>query len=397
MQPVRILLVATFTSLLVGQLIRFPIFAGTGAVTPTDILVFATDLFFLTYALFIKKKLIFPRRVIIPALLFIFYALSSLILQANNFSFSQMIISAAFLFRFFIYFLLFIVIHNIIARKEISGWLSLMLFIGFVFAILGFVQFVIFRDLTFLAYYGWDPHQRRIVSTLLDPNFTGAIFAILAAFSTSFYLYKKRNSYLILTAVFFLAVILTFSRSSYLALLVAMATIGFLKSPRVLVITIAIFLLAFLTVDQVRTRIIGALTFDETSRARLESWQNALTIFADNPIFGVGFNTYRFTQARYNLFPQDEAFGGHSGSGTDSSILLVAATTGIIGLALYLFLIISLCAIFFKKAKSDFLNLASISSLVGLVVHSQFVNSLFFPQIMLLIWTLVGLNLKNDT
>ena len=95
-------------------------------------------------------------------------------------------------------------------------------------------------------------------------------------------------------------------------------------------------------------------------------------------------------------FSKDALQGGHSGSGSDSSILLVAATTGIIGLFTFIYLLFALLTIFLKNLKSDYLKLATTSSFLALLVHSQFVNSFFFPQIMLLFWVLVGLvNVKD--
>ena len=55
--------------------------------------------------------------------------------------------------------------------------------------------------------------------------------------------------------------------------------------------------------------------------ARIASWKKAWEIFSDNPIIGVGFNTYRYAQ---KASPES-----HAGAGSDSSILLVMATTGI--------------------------------------------------------------------
>ena len=125
-------------------------------------------------------------------------------------------------------------------------------------------------------------------------------------------------------------------------------------------------------------------------------FKNALTVFKDHPLFGVGFNTYRFAQGRYGFFSPGD-FGGHSGAGTDSSLLLIAATTGIFGSTFYIFLLISILQLFVKKAGSHFLHLASIATFLGLIIHSQFVNSLFFPQIMLLFWFIVGLVLAYDS
>src|SRR3989338_4711110 len=279
MQLIKFLLIATILSLLIGQTVRLP-FSESGAITISDILVFAVGFVFLIYSLTLKRSVKLPKEIFPAAMLFSLTAAASLILASGHFSLAQLATSSMFLVRFLISF-------------------------------------------------GWDPHIQRIASTFLDPNFTGWLLSILLAISLSLFLFSKENKYLFALAIFLIALILTFSRSSYLALLTVILTIGFLKSKKAL-IAIFIFLMAFFLVFvQVRSRVASAFTLDETSQARLKSWSQAITVFADNPIFGAGFNTYRFAQARYGFFTADEPLGGHSGAGTDSSMLLVAATTGI--------------------------------------------------------------------
>ena len=141
----------------------------------------------------------------------------------------------------------------------------------------GFFQLVIFPDLTTLTAYGWDPHQRRIVSTLLDPNFAGFIFVIIFSISTaSLLFFKKQNPKIFI--------------------------IGALKSPKMLFLTTGFLLLSFFTIPQVKNRVIGALTLDDTSQARIISWKNAAKVLNNQPIFGVGFNNYRYAQEKYQLY-----------------------------------------------------------------------------------------------
>src|SRR3989344_2182195 len=267
---------------------------------------------------------------------------------------------------------------------------------GTILVFLGFLQLLFVPNLLFLAPYGWDPHKMRIVSSFLDPNFVGIVFVFLASFSLSSYLFKKN---LVLLFVFLsssIAVLLTFSRSSYLAFLCALLVIGILKSFRITSFAILIFLVSFIFIPQARERVTGAITFDETVKARIESWQRALLVFKDHFLVGVGFNTYRYTQASYGFFENDQDLGGHSGAGSDSSLLLVAATTGVFGLAAFMWILISIWSTVAKSSKRSFVALGTSASFIGLVVHSQFVNSLFFPQIMLLFWFFVGIVSRED-
>ena len=236
----------------------------------------------------------------------------------------------------------------------------------------------------------------RIVSSFLDPNFVGIVFVFLASFSLCKYLFRKNLVLLFVFLLSSIAVLLTFSRSSYLAFLCALLVIGILKSFKLTFLIILIFFFSFMLVPQARGRVAGAITFDETAKARIESWQKALLVFKDHFLIGVGFNTYRYSQASYGFFENDQNLGGHSGAGSDSSLLLVAATTGVFGLGAFVWILISIWATVAKSSKRSFVALGTLASFMGLLVHSQFVNSLFFPQIMLLFWFFVGIVSRED-
>lgn len=394
MEIIKLSLITALASIIPGQTLRFEL-GGQGAITLTDIFVALTGFLFILHSLLIKKSLKIPQKIFFPALLFTLASLTSLYLSLTDFTLREILISSFFLIRFFIYFFLAVVVYNVVKKEQILGWIHAFLLIGFIFTVIGFFQFVTFSDLSSLTSQGWDPHQKRIVSSLIDPNFSGLIFAFLAAFSSSLYLFKKNKIYLLMSIISYIALVLTFSRSSYLAAVAIILTIGLLKSPKLLILSLFIFSLSFFALPQMRSRIMGALTLDETSQARLQSWQNAIRIFLDQPLFGVGFNTYRYAQAKYGFFPPGE-LGGHSGSGSDSSFLLTLATTGIFGTSFFVFLLISIFNTFKKRVNISYLKLASLSSLIGLSIHSQFVNSIFFPQIMVIFWLIAGLNLRDD-
>lgn len=396
MNFVKLLLVVTLASIIPGQLVRIPI-GSLAAITVSDLAVFLLIAVFVIYTFAIKKTLKLESQIFIPFIIFTLIAASSTILAGGNFTISVIIIALLFQIRFLLYFLISQVVLNVVKKAQIGQWLKLILAISSVFALIGFAQLLFFSDLSFLTSYGWDPHQKRIVSTFLDPNFAGGLLIISFALATSSYVYSRGNFSLILSLAIFVSVILTFSRSTYLATLVVILTIGFLKSPKILAGFLTIFIFSFLIIPGVRERITGALSIDKTSQARIESWQRAITIFRQHPFFGVGFNTYRAAQRQYGFFSPDLPEGGHSGAGSDSSILLVLATTGIFGLMSYLLMLAAVFQKFAAKSKSTSLGLGSVASFLGLLVHSQFVNSLFFPQIMIFLWFILGLNLADDT
>jgi len=140
--------------------------------------------------------------------------------------------------------------------------------------------------------------------------------------------------------------------------------------------------LAYFAVPRIQTRIAGSTDPADSAYFRFISWQNAIEIFKDNPISGVGFNSYRYAQLDYGFVTLD-TLGGHSGAGSDSSLLLVLATTGIIGFGTFLTGLLLPFVLFVKSKEFAFYTV----TFLGLMVHALFVNSLFFSQITVL-WML---------
>jgi O-antigen ligase len=127
--------------------------------------------------------------------------------------------------------------------------------------------------------------------------------------------------------------------------------------------------------------------------ARVTSAKNALTIFYESPLFGSGFNTYRYAQQKKHFISEQETQIGHSDGGTDNSLLFVLSTTGIVGLYTYIYFLFKSVKVVLKSyrnEKVDSFNYAmcviSVASVVGLLVSSLFINSLFYPVVMLWLW-----------
>lgn len=390
MKLLYFLAISTIVSLLIGQMVRIPFLFG-GVFTLMDLFVFVFSMSSICYFLIVKRSLKLPPKLGFFLFLFIISATASTLLSFNKFQTKEVLISAMFLFRFIFYFAVFISFYNLFKKKHLQKLVSVFLLTGTGFAILGLFQFIFFPDLRFLEELGWDPHYYRLVSTFIDPNFSGIFLVFLTALSFSYFLYAKQLYYLLYFLLFFLSVILTFSRSSYLALLTILLIIGIIKSPKISIGFIALLLTLTLLIPKTRERIEGAIKLDETASARIESWKKAIEIIKDNYLFGVGFNTYRYAQRDYGFFKVDAPEGLHSGAGTDSSFLLIVATTGIIGAFFYIVFFVKAVKLSASRLLKSPISLAVFASLIALFIHSQFVNSLFFPPVMLTVWFTLSL------
>ena len=390
MKLLSFLAISTISTLLIGQIVRIPfLFGGVFTFMDLSVFIFVITAFF--YFLIEKKSLKLPAKLGLFVVLFIISAAVSTLLSFNKFETKEVLISGLFLFRYIFYFAVFVIFYNLFKKKHLRKLVNVFLLIGLFFALLGLFQFVFLPDLRFLAEFGWDPHYFRLVSTFIDPNFSGLFLVFLTSVAFSYFLYRKQVYYLFYFFLFFTSAILTFSRSSYLALLTILIVIGVLKSPKISIGLILLLLTLSLLIPKTRIRIEGAFKLDETANARIDSWRKAAEIIKDNYLFGVGFNTYRFAQRDYGFFTVDAPQGQHSGAGTDSSFLLIFATTGIFGAIFYFMFLFSAIKLSLKKITISPTHLAVFASLIALFVHSQFVNSLFFPPIMLTVWFLLSL------
>jgi O-antigen ligase len=135
-----------------------------------------------------------------------------------------------------------------------------------------------------------------------------------------------------------------------------------------------------------------------SSEARIKSAAEAFSIIEKNPIFGIGFNAYRYAQIRYGLRSGQNVFASHADAGTDNSFLFVLATTGIVGFISYMYIWFKLLKSGSLKTKQNsyWLKPVIISSTIGLFIDALFINSLFYPFIMMWMFCIFGLSVREN-
>lgn len=327
-----------------------------------------------------------------PLFIFTGVAILSLVLNLSNLSVENFLISFLYLARWILYASIFFIVRDFDKKfKNIIPYL--LLFSGILVTIIGYVQYFYYPNLYNLFYLGWDSHLYRMFSSFLDPNFAGAFFVLLFMLLAGL-LYKacQERNHLesvglgILGVLILAAVYLTYSRSALVMLLISVSTFLFLLGRKKIILISILILLAiiFLIPKSFQTEGTNLLRVT-SSQERISSFQTGLRIFESSPLYGVGFNAYRYAQNRIGLNNMIWQIT-HSGAGTDSSLLFVLATTGIIGLASYMYLLFRIFLLARKNLKNSIFAVILISSLVGLLFNSLFINSLFYVFIMEWVW-----------
>lgn len=335
----KLLIYLLFVALAFGQLQRFGIF-------------YLHDLIVLGLILLNFKFIRFSK----PLIIFSSVCLLSLILNPLKLQLFELLNSALYLLRFLSYAALLPIFKaSKLNLKSILKPYVLAL------AAFGLLQYFFLPDTRFLAASNWDDHYFRALGTIFDPNYLG----IMLVLGLIIFKFKLWPSLFLLITLF-----LTYSRSSYLALVVTALYLALIKKKMVF------FLLGFSALclvlvllprpggDGVKLERMFSIT------QRLENYQSGWQTWQRYPVFGIGFNTLKY-------FRQD--FISHSAGGYDSSFIFVLVTTGAIGLLAYLNWLKSLWR------PSLLVKL----SLIALIIHACFQNTLFYPWALIWLWSVI--------
>lgn len=396
---------------LFGELVRLPIGPASGVLMSDAVI----PLFALSWIIknIVEKQSTMPKSPItIPFLLFILIAGLSLLQSLLFLSTSEVMSGSLYLIRFLQYGLLyFITLQTVETNAQVKTLLKVLTASAILLALAGFVQLAVYPDLAALEEQGYDPHINRLVSTWLDPNFAGGLLAFVMSILLGITLHIKKTKnkigLLFIIAILGAALFLTFSRSAYLGLIAGVFIVSLLQSRKILLIAMFLFIIGLGISPRAQERV-GELTQsvtslisssvdtpDPTAKLRLQSWGQTWEIIQKRPLIGSGYNNLRAVNYQEGFIKDVET---HSGSGSDSSLLTILATTGIAGFIPYLLLLIIPLKTAFntwrnKKipAFSRGYSLGLLGGIAALLIHSIFVNSLLFPSILIFLWISLGL------
>lgn len=378
-----------------GQIIKLPL----GFLSSSNLLDIIIALLSFYGVIRLKNKLITPPAFIKVGLGFALIGFLALMLTPLTLNLNEFLISVSYLFRFVLFLLFgYLIFISLIPLKKVTK--PALLLSGTLIAVLGLVQFIFLPNLGFLQQDGWDPHYFRTVSTFLDPNFTGT-FLVLNLLII-FLLPKKNPLYKWKTHLFvllFLGLLTTYSRSAGLMFGVSFLTLSLLKkSFKLFLLTtlLCLFVIINFSLYQQEVAIPRNINRQKSAEYRINSWHQGFAVFKQWPIFGVGFNAYRFALKKYNLASPNQLLSRGS-STNDSSLLYVLATTGLVGLIIYFLFLASLFKMSWKNVKLGLGDgFVLFAGLIGLLAHSFFANSLFYPFIFLWIVLMGVANSSSD-
>jgi O-antigen ligase len=318
---------------------------------------FAVFLVFISLLVSPNRKKILAGPITKPLLIFLGIATVSLLLNFKQGVSSGFPLSVFYLTRLIIYPSIFYATRYIgISRLKLPLTISIV-----IFALICLAQYLVFPDMRYLKNLGFDDHYFRLIGSFYDPNFTGAVLA-----GTALFLIAKDKIILALPFIALLAP--TTSRASYFVFIAGLIYHLFSKKKIKLLLLLVLLGVTIYLIPKPFGEGVNLLrTFSIYSR--IGSWQQGLTLFSEKPLLGWGYNTLR----------------GVDGSRfqTDSSYILILATTGVFGFLTFLNLL--------YKLYKNTVDWGAKILIYSLLIHSLFNNSLFYIWIFALFWIAIGL------
>ncbi len=314
---------------------------------------------------------------------FLMWTAFSLLLSLIFFIFIQNIVAFLYFCRLSMYLIVFSyvlcwVLKGFISRRLLQAGFKIFFSI---LGITGLVQYLYYPNLRNLTYAGWDPHFYRAFGTYLEP----VVFAtIVGLFAVYFLLHKQNLLYVLLTVGSAIGIVASFSRAVYIGLVAVFLTIFRNAIHWKSVITVCCLVGGILLLIP-RPSGEGVNLFrTSTAISRAEDYLQGLAISTINPVSGIGYNHIGSIK-RIQTAPGVQI--NYAASSFHSSFLVILATTGIIGLLLFIKWLQAVMSI----------NKYFLASGVFLIVVSLFDNMLLHPFV-LFAWLYIGsVSLLSDT
>ena len=344
------LIIILIISLGFGQLLRFEILG---------LPIFLHDILVLCILIINTTNLRGPSSQHIrytPGLKLVFLGLVIGVVRALTlFPLADLLIPVLYSLRLLAYLFLYLSLH----QKPLTIGRTPFLIAGVISLTIGLAQYVLMPDMRVFQYLGWDDHLSRLTLPHFDPTFSAAFLAISLLFML------PTQTLPVLPLALALGILLTYSRSIWLSLVLTIFLFAKRKISPLFVICSLLFVIFVALPRQFGEGTNLLRTFSITSR-----WEHDLELASRvgwDFVPGIGYNTLPLI-----LDPATEGLPNHA-TGFNNSFLMILASTGIIGLTGW---IIFLRSLYIKHS-----HLRPV--LVFLVIGSIFNNLILYPFLLL--------------
>ncbi len=263
-----------------------------------------------------------------------------------------------------------------------------------------------------------------------DHTSYGAMIAFFIPLLIAVFLSKNKNKLiqsflLILLFIFFIGLILSFSRAAWISLLCASVVMIFVKLKLSIKSLTSLFLVLSSFIFFFQSTILGHLSnnrqdssdnliehftslsnisTDASNMERINRWKCAIEMFKEKPFFGWGPGTYQFHYAPFQFSRDKTIISSNYGDAGNahSEYLSALSESGVIGLILFLSLIVVVLVriiILFNKINDPDIQrwlLAIFTSLMSYFIHGFFNNFLDTDKASVAIWAVIAIVVSID-
>lgn len=295
----------------------------------------------------------------------------------------------------------FMIINLIKTKKQLKGLLTTFVISGTLVCLYGTAQYV----------FGWDTTQAwmdegmfedikmRIYSTLGNPNVLGEYILLVLPTAIGLIWTARRAAakivYAGISAMMFVALILTFSRGCWIGILVAAAIfITFAAGKLWGLGLIALPILPMVIPESIINRFssIGDMK-DSSTSYRVYIWMGTLAMMKDFWLSGIGMGQQAFT-AVYPFYSYNAVVAPHS----HNLFLQILVECGITGIAAFLIIMVLLLRRVMtgyrfggKGNPLSTLMTAIIAGICGFLVQGMFDNCFYNYRVMLIFWCVAAM------
>lgn len=248
--------------------------------------------------------------------------------------------------------------------------------------------------------------MRRMSSTLMNPNLLGAYLLMILSVSISYLLvywkgltnkilskaYKKQIYMMIPVAlILFVTLLLTYSRGIWISFGAMVIYWGIFVERRLLLSLLAVPIILYFYDGEIATRLWSIFQGHDTSAdLRWALWDSTMYIVRENPIWGIGWNTFYLVYPDYNYYiqgPNVLMYHAHN------LYLNMLAEIGIPGLISFIIVLLGHVITSIRLQGDVFRKAASIgvgALAVGVLVSGLSDFELYSHQVTITFWLLMG-------
>ncbi len=344
-----------------------------------------------------KRKKFNLKNLSIPLAFFILISIASLLI---TWSFSD---SLRVLVIFLSCIFIAILIQGIISEKKHLDTFVSIIFIGiFLASMYGLYQYRMgievrsdYSDLT------QSEGLRRLFSSMANPNNFAEVLVLLLPICFSHILNCKtdikRLFYIILICPVLLALVLTYSRASYIAIVLVAGVYVLLRNKRLIPFFIIVGIACIpILPSSIMNRVL-TIGKDSSSSFRLMIWNSSFELLMDNLISGIGAGPLTFANTYRNYADYRAANAMHSHN-LLMQIWIEFGILGFISFIVYMFTTVKNCiAKSINTLDVEYKNylIACVASIAGIISFGMVEHVWFYPRVLLTFWVVMGISMAT--